>query len=307
MRQHPPPLTANMEQSAMHIYNTKLHLSAYLKNYDSGFNHRNAIRWLKNRDPILWRNILETTNFLPENAKPKQRCWHILNEIYERPTCPQTREFVKWWENRYLKFISQSAKAKYMNLNGLTNNQTKAAREKRISSNQKTIDAGLRKLPNISNEIKAIRKEKRERTLLIKHGVTNPNDIPGVREKISNKWVERGATPKHLRTKRRIYYDTVWYYTEKNWKEHFDDINPKRINRSENALDHIYSIQQGFRDNIPPYIIGHYTNLRIITLSDNSKKGMRCDKSREQLFEDFFLNQQFSRLEMKVDLNHLHN
>lgn len=178
-----------------------------------------------------------------------------------------------------------------MNLNGLTKNQTEIAKFKRVSSNQKIIDAGLRKPPNISEETKELRKRKCLQTLQEKYGVTNPNNIPGVKQKISDKWIERGATPKNLRTKRRIYYDAVWYYTEQSWRKEFDAINPLRIDRSKNALDHIYSIQQGFRDNIPPYIIGHYTNLRIITLSENSKKGMRCDKTKRQLFEDFFTNQ----------------
>ena len=45
---------------------------------------------------------------------------------------------------------------------------------------------------------------------------------------------------------------------------------------------------QGFRDGIPPYILGHWTNLRIITLVENSKKGMKCDKTKEELFNDFY-------------------
>jgi hypothetical protein len=71
---------------------------------------------------------------------------------------------------------------------------------------------------------------------------------------------------------------------------YFDKINPQRLDRSSNALDHIYSIQQGFKDSIPPYIIGHWTNLRIISLVENSIKGMRCDKTPAELFEDFFNN-----------------
>ena len=109
-----------------------------------------------------------------------------------------------------------------------------------------------------------------------------------MKEKIYQKAVSRGCTRREERSDRRIYYDAVWKFTEESWRNHFDDINPTRLNRSHNSLDHIYSIQQGFRDCIPPYIIGHYTNLRVISLSENGIKGMRCDKTREELFEDCF-------------------
>lgn len=36
------------------------------------------------------------------------------------------------------------------------------------------------------------------------------------------------------------------------------------------------------------YIIGHWTNLRMIEKTENYSKGMRCDKTQDQLFNDFF-------------------
>ena len=251
--------------------------------------NKSATRYLYKNHPELWQDILEATSFLPDDAKAKQRVWHITTDVYERPTCPITGEYVKWYENRYLEAISKAASQQLKWQNGDYDHvHTAELNEKRAASNRgKTVASGQRKVHIISEETKAIRKVKTLATLHAKYGVSNPNDIPGVKEKISAKWIERGATPKHLRTKRRLYYDEVWMHTEKSWKEHFDDINPERINRSNNALDHIYSVQQGFRDNIPPEVIGHYTNLRILSLSENSKKGMRCDKTKEQLFEDY--------------------
>lgn len=52
-------------------------------------------------------------------------------------------------------------------------------------------------------------------------------------------------------------------------------------------LDHIYSIKMGFLSNIDPEIIGHITNLRCIPSFDNESKGQRCDKSIDELFEDY--------------------
>lgn len=175
-----------------------------------------------------------------------------------------------------------------MNLQGKTKNQTPESKAKRVATNKKTFDAGLRKLPTLTDEIKKQRAEKSKKTNLERYGVINGGQSKAARQKVSNARVKNGATPREQRSLRRLYYDAVWRFTEESWKQHFDKINPKKLNRSKNALDHIYSIQQGFRDNIPPYIIGHWTNLQIITLVENSKKGMKCHKTKEKLFNEFF-------------------
>ena len=132
-------------------------------------------------------------------------------------------------------------------------------------------------------------KKKTIKTWIKNYGVDNPSKDKTIQEKIYQRAVKRGCTPREERSLRRLYYDAVWKITEASWRDHFDSINPTRLNRTHNALDHIYSIQQGFRNGIPPYIIGHYTNLRVISLSENGIKGMRCDKTKQELFEDFEL------------------
>lgn len=61
-----------------------------------------------------------------------------------------------------------------------------------------------------------------------------------------------------------------------------------RIELNGYHLDHIFSVQNGFLNNIPPYIIGHITNLRIIPGVENCSKKERSDKTIEKLFFDFF-------------------
>jgi hypothetical protein len=256
---------------------------------DSSYN-KSATRYLYKTHPELWKQITEKTSFLPGTALAKQRIWHIVNEVWTIPLCPIDHIPVKWWENRYLITSSRTAKQKYKWSNGdYANAHTAALNEKRAASNRgKTIASGTRKIPNISNETLRARVEKIKQTCLERYGVDNPSKDKAVQEKIYQKAVERGCTPREDRSIRRIYYDAVWKFTEESWKSQFDKINPARLNRTHNALDHIYSIQQGFRDCIPPFIIGHYSNLRVISLSENGIKGMRCDKTKEELFEDFF-------------------
>ena len=253
---------------------------------DTSYN-KSATRYLYKTHPELWADILNATSFLPATSKPKQRIWHIVNNIYEIPLCPVTNQPVKWHENRYLEALNPRASMLLQHKRGdFANGHSPEINAKRSKTNKATANRG-RKYRDPKTYTTADR-EKSKQTWLKKYGVDNPSKDKAVQEKIYQKAVERGCTPREERSLRRIYYDAVWRITEENWRDHFDDINPTRLNRSHNALDHIYSIQQGFRESIPPYIIGHYTNLRVIGLSENGIKGMRCDKSRDQLFDDFF-------------------
>lgn len=249
--------------------------------------NKSASRYLYKTHPGLWEQVLSQTKFLPLNALPKQRIWHIINDVWEIPTCPVTGQQVKWWENRYLTTSSRSAKAQMQHLRGdFADLHSEEKNKKRRESNINAVKRG-RKYRSKDTYTDA-QKQKCVDTCMSRYGVPNGSQSSTARRKISNKQIENGATPYHLRSYRRLYYDAVWRFTELNWKKHFDLINPDRINRSKNALDHIYSIQQGFRDNIPPYIIGHWTNLRIIDMRENSIKGMKCGKTKDQLFDDFF-------------------
>ena len=253
-------------------------------NNDISYN-KSATRYLPKTHSDLWQQILDKTLFLPITAKPKQRVWHIINEIYEVPKCPVTGQQVKWWENRYLETANRSAKATNMNLTGRLKNQTFEAREKRRISVLKSIPT--RKPQILSAQVKQQRVAKTKQTSLERYGVSNPGKSIASRQKVSDARIRNGATPLYLRTQRRLYYDAVWITSEESWKTNFNNINPLRLNRSTHALDHIYSIQEGFRNNIPPEIIGNCTNLRVISLSENSKKGMHSDKTLDELLDDY--------------------
>lgn len=255
-------------------------------NNDPTYN-KSATRYLYKSHPDLWAQIVDKTKFLPNNAKPKQRIWHIINEVTEIPKCPIEHVELKWWENRYLTTSSPSAKIRLQHRRGdFVNGHTPELNEKRRQGNLKAVANGRKY--RAKETYTESQKEKNKQTCIKRYGVKNGSQTKDSREKISDARIKNGATPKHLRSLRRIYYDTVWRFTEESWKENYNKINPTRMRRSDNALDHIYSIQQGFRDSIPPYIIGHWTNLRILPMVENSLKGMRCDKTQKELFDNFF-------------------
>ena len=50
-------------------------------------------------------------------------------------------------------------------------------------------------------------------------------------------------------------------------------------------LDHIYSISDGWRNNIDPTIVGHFVNLRYVTAKENCTKNKKSDFTKETLYE----------------------
>lgn len=80
---------------------------------------------------------------------------------------------------------------------------------------------------------------------------------------------------------RAKYKQEVWKYTEREYKEYMSD--QKRDRR--NHLDHVYSIHDGFHNNVPPEIIGSHINLRILSGPANRKKSHKSDITLEQLME----------------------
>lgn len=89
---------------------------------------------------------------------------------------------------------------------------------------------------------------------------------------------------------RKLYKKLVWHYTNYHWKQHQGFINHYGVSRSSAGyhIDHIYSIEHGFRQSIPPYIVGHWTNLWMTPAIENSRKGAQCGKPYETLISDYF-------------------
>jgi hypothetical protein len=255
---------------------------------DSSYN-KSATRYLHKTHPILWVDIISKTDFLLDTAKPKQRVWHILNDIWEIPKCPIQGIELKWADNRYQVASNRKSVVQLQHLRGdFVNGHSKENNEKRKQGNIAAVKNGRKYRSKETYTVE--QKEKAKHTYLKNYGIDNPSKHISIKQKISDSRILNGATPTHLRSSKRLYYEAVGKFTGESWQNNFDQINPTRLNRSEYDLDHIYSKHQGFNDNIPPYIIGHWTNLRMLSKCENSSKGSRCDKTSEQLFEDFFKN-----------------
>jgi hypothetical protein len=218
-----------------------------------------------------------------------------MNDVYSVPRCSETNTETKWisYDNGYTKTSSRSVKMKQQHLRGdFADTYDEITNKRRSESNKKAWETGRRKETVLTAEIKERRIEKIKKTCLEKYGVDNYRKTKTMREMaaklVYRRYLDSGGIPREQRSTRDSYYSEVWIHTNKSWYEHFHDINPESIQRGNDYhLDHIYSIQQGFIDNVPPEIMGHWTNLRLIDARKNKSKRNKCDKSIEQLYEDY--------------------
>lgn len=268
---------------------TKKELEKYLSDYEGGYNHRNATRYLYKRKPTFWDEITKITDFLPLDAKAKQRCWHILNEVYERPTCPTTGEYVKWFENRYLKYSSLSAKSSNPDFQ-------KKCRE--TYKNRTGYDHWNLNPEVVEQYNETFHKNREEGKHII---VPSPFGDPEIQEKIKQDCLEQYGVDNHSKrpeiieklkdpdkNEKERYYEEIAFYTRHSWYNHYSKINPNNYKRgNEYQLDHIFSRNEGWKQNIPPEIIGHWTNLQMLEKEENRAKDIDCWKTKETLIEDY--------------------
>jgi hypothetical protein len=138
-------------------------------------------------------------------------------------------------------------------------------------------------------------KEKLKETWTLKYGYDNPSKSKKIKEKKRKKAEKNGFwLPREKWPPRKVYENNVYEITWENMRKYGDlkfgkDVWEK-IKESRNlpqsnwlTIDHKFSRNRGFLENIDPGIIGHICNLDLITFSENCKKWSGCSISREEL------------------------
>ncbi len=68
------------------------------------------------------------------------------------------------------------------------------------------------------------------------------------------------------------------------------------------SRDHMFSVKQGFIENVNPYYISHPANCQILTQSNNASKNANCSITKEELIEKVQQwNQKYGVYENKID------
>jgi len=138
------------------------------------------------------------------------------------------------------------------------------------------------------------RSEKTRKTMMNRYGVEHIMYIEEIKQKVLQKvrqtlirlgkWLGDDQIPLF-----QVYQRKVSHFTNKSIKKKFTSEDLSKTGRSGVVgalqIDHIFSVKEGFLNNILPQIIGHENNLRLIPWYENDKKKSKCDITLDQLFE----------------------
>lgn len=158
----------------------KERLELYLSYYDNGFNNTGAIRWMWKNNPELWNEIITATSSIGVDLLPKQRCWHIINEVWEIPKCIYTNQSVHWKGSKYTSYLGKGS-----NLNTL-------------SFRKKYVETSIKKY-GVDNPAKSQQiQEKMKATNIERYGAENyfSSDI-GI-EMLKAEWADETKAKKRI-------------------------------------------------------------------------------------------------------------
>ena len=129
-------------------------------------------------------------------------------------------------------------------------------------------------------------KEKMKKTNLRRYGTEHFLDSKDGKLKFRNSMEEKGLwVPYNDLNDFDKYRRQVERYTSKNRK------NIKGIEKRGTHsyhVDHKYSVFEGFKYSIPPWIIGSECNLEMLYYKENISKNNNCSISKKELLENYF-------------------
>jgi hypothetical protein len=134
----------------------------------------------------------------------------------------------------------------------------------------------------------------------ISKALTGIKRSPETRAKMSKAqtyW--RPDDPEYLHFKK--YTRKVYYWSNKNDLTQLP--NHDKRSRDGYHLDHKYSVAEGFKNNVPPTILGNINNLEFLYCRDNCKKNTKCSITLEELYkkvgEDMKINEVVAKKKSK--------
>jgi len=131
---------------------------------------------------------------------------------------------------------------------------------------------------------------KRQLTYINNYGVDHPLKSKEIIDSVRKKNEDAGRwTPEEQMEEFYLYRRKVWHYTNQQPIEILPNYNLRGHSRNKTAysLDHRFSCHEGFKNNIPPEIIGNIANLEFIPNIRNSSKKTNCSLTKEELYERY--------------------
>lgn len=99
---------------------------------------------------------------------------------------------------------------------------------------------------------------------------------------------DRLITRNKINYQKKLYRNAVTKYTRRSIKQHGLE-NLHLVDKYNYNIDHIFPIIEGYKRNVPPSLIGHINNLRVVEKIHNIKKRSRIllDLIDTELFKDY--------------------
>lgn len=114
---------------------------------------------------------------------------------------------------------------------------------------------------------------------MTKKWTNNKKNYAAIRKTMEDKGV---WTPVSAQTEWKQYKRSCWNFTLKNDLSVLDNYGLGL------AIDHKYSVLEGYKNGVLPCIIGSIYNLQYVTASENSVKGTKCSITKEELCEYYY-------------------
>jgi len=221
-------------------------------------------------------------------GKLTERIYWILYDIIDYPkTCDLEscdNKIITFKNGYHQKFCCYSCNSKYQ----LTQHKNPFSGESGILLRKK----GMLLKYGVDHNMKTEQSlEKRKETYFSNYGVDHPNKSPKIKAKVrstsekNNIWL-----PKNEMDQFKLYRLEVDKITNKQQIKtlKYENLRGFASIKGSYSLDHKFSVQAGFKNNIPPYIIGNICNLEFILGVENSSKREKCSISLDELLESFF-------------------
>ncbi len=166
---------------------------------------------------------------------------------------------------------------------------TKEKEKMAIILKQKKIKQEKEKKINIGYEYRKTPEYREKMREAMKHSIAwkehSHNRIKAVKDYWKN--IRGGKELSEVYPEWKQYKKIVYNLTEQNYRKYKNIINPENLLRGKNKyhIDHMFSVLEGFKNNILPAIISNPSNLHMMYYKDNLSKDYRCSITKEKLFE----------------------
>lgn len=228
--------------------------------------HSHRLNYIKNHNFDIYSDICTKTSFLL-NTTFTEQLFCYTNDITSRPKCNICDNQVLYSskDKQYYRYCSQRCSMLDMkSLIGVEN----------------------------SSQLQSV-KDKKKQLSIEKYGVDNVSKSKEIKNLLSEKrtdywnqlYKDKNFTSDGL--SRIEYRKKCQQYLNTQYKRNKHILDPENKRGKDWHIDHIYSVSDGFINNVPINVVSDISNLQLISAKDNYRKFYASGKTIEQLYEDY--------------------